>query len=53
MTNVTIKNCRITGAWYDGIRIMSGIGGTISGNTVSFIGPQSQAASNAATAEAG
>jgi parallel beta-helix repeat protein len=47
VTNVTVKNCTITGAWYDGIRIMSGIGGTVSDNTVSFIGPQSQAASNA------
>jgi parallel beta-helix repeat protein len=47
VTNVTISNCRITGAWYAGIRIMSGVGGTISGNTVSSIGPQSQAASNA------
>jgi parallel beta-helix repeat protein len=47
VTNFKISNCRISGASYDGIRVMSGIGGTISGNTVSSIGSQSQAASNA------
>jgi parallel beta-helix repeat protein len=47
VTNVVIQNCTITGAAYAGIRVLSGVVGTISGNTVSFIGPQSQAASDA------
>lgn len=46
VTNVSITNCRISGSWYAGIEIFSGIGGVISGNTISAIGPQSQAASN-------
>ncbi len=38
VSNVTIENCTITDADYAGIAIFSGIGGTISGNTIQRIG---------------
>ena len=38
VTNLTIENCVIEDADYAGILIFSGVGGTISGNTISRIG---------------
>lgn len=53
VTNVTIQNCAVSKAVYAGIRVLSGVGGRISGNTVSTVGPQSQAASNDCAVAAG
>ncbi len=53
VTNVTVQNCTVSKAAYAGIRVLSGVGGRINGNTVSFIGPQSQAASNDCAVAAG
>ncbi len=53
VTNFTIENCKITDANYIGILVRSGVGGTISNNTIERIGPQTQAGSNACNGRGG